>query len=189
VRPTTDLPGMDDWAAVKAAGMVEGYREKVFKGGGGKIAFFDLEDTVGRVKVKVRDRQIQEYAHVLTAGEPVIVSGKLSFPQTSEDEPESDAPREPTLFLNEVRSLSEVIRAETRAITLRLREGRFRPELFPQLRTVLEASPGPCPVDLVLELAGDARAHLALPALRVEPSDAMLAGLERLFGEKVAELR
>jgi DNA polymerase III subunit alpha len=190
VRPTTDLPGMDDWAAVKIAGMVEGYREKVFKGGGGKVAFFELEDTVGRVKVKVRDRQIQEYSHLLTAGEPVLLSGKLSFPQQSEDEGEGDAgPRDPTLFLNEVRSLSEAIRAETRGVTLRLREGRVKPEVFAQLRRVLEGSPGPCPVNLVLELESEARAHLNLPGLRVEPSDAMLAGLERLFGEKVAELR
>ncbi|HEU4408456.1 MAG TPA: DNA polymerase III subunit alpha [Polyangiaceae bacterium] len=190
VRPTTDLPGMDDWAAVKIAGMVEGYREKVFKGGGGKVAFFELEDTVGRVKVKVRDRQIQEYSHVLTAGEPVLLSGKLSFPQQSEDEGEGDSgPRDPTLFLNEVRPLAEAIRAETRGVTLRLKEGRFKPDLFAQLRRVLEGSPGPCPVDLVLELESEARAHLLLPELRVEPSDAMLAGLERLFGEKVAELR
>ena len=32
-------------------------------------------------------------------------------------------------------------------------------------------------------------AVLALPRYRVEPDDAMLARLEKLFGEKVAELR
>ena len=55
-RADRRLRRMDDWAVVKIAGMVEGYRERIFKDGGGKIAFFELEDLTGRVNVKVRAR-------------------------------------------------------------------------------------------------------------------------------------
>jgi DNA polymerase III subunit alpha len=46
-RPVAECAQMDDWAVVKLAGMVEGYREKIFKDGGGKVAFFELEDLTG----------------------------------------------------------------------------------------------------------------------------------------------
>ncbi len=56
--PCSECATMNDWAVVRLCGMVEGYREKIFKDGSGKIAFFELEDLSGRVTVKVRGNQI-----------------------------------------------------------------------------------------------------------------------------------
>ena len=110
-----ECAGMDDWAPIKIAGMVEGYRERIFKDGGGKVAFFDLEDLTGRVNVKLRARDIELYAPVLAAGEPVLVTGKVSFPQRGDDaEDEADGPREPTILVSEVHPLTVAVRAETR---------------------------------------------------------------------------
>ena len=40
---------------------------------------------------------------MLTGGEPVLVTGKVSFPQRGDDaEDDGDAPREPTILVNEV---------------------------------------------------------------------------------------
>ena len=108
VTKTVDLPDLDDWAAVKVAGTVEGLRERPMKTGG-KFALFDLEDEVGRVTVKVRDKALEAYGHVLVSGDPVIVSGKLSFPQPAEGEEESEGPREPTLMMNEARLLGKAL--------------------------------------------------------------------------------
>jgi len=171
--------------------MVEGYRERVFKGGGGKIAFFTLEDTQGRVEVKVRQKQIETYAAVLTGNEPVLVSGKVSFPMTDDSAEEFDAgPREPTLLLDEAVPLADAIRAETRSVAIRLSARATTRAHLVRLAEVLRGSPGACPVQLVLALDDGAEATLAISKdLRVEPSDAMLGRLEKLFGEKVAELR
>jgi DNA polymerase-3 subunit alpha len=186
---TSSLAGMEPWSRVRAAGMVEGYREKIFKGGGGKVAFFILEDQVGRVEVKVRQNQIESYAGVLTANEPVMVSGKVSFPQTEEGE-ETEGPREPTLLLDEAVPLADAIRAETRQVAIRVHEGRAGRDHIDRLRDVLRQSPGACTVQLVVQLSDGSEAVLALPKeYRVEPSDSMLGRLEKLFGEKVAELR
>jgi DNA polymerase-3 subunit alpha len=189
--PISDCAAMDDWAVVKLAGMVEGYRERIFKDGGGKVAFFELEDLTGRVNVKVRAREIEQYGHVLTAGEPVLVEGKVSFPQRAEDEPEElDAPREPTILLNGVRPLSEAVRADTRAIAIRLRADRTRPAELSRLAGVLSSAKGQCPVSLTIRLADGAEAVLALgESWRVEVADSLLSGIERIFGEQVAELR
>jgi DNA polymerase-3 subunit alpha len=57
------------------------------------------------------------------------------------------------------------------------------------LRDLLRASPGSCPVELVLALPDGAEAVLDLDGTRITPTDALLGGLERAFGGSVAELR
>jgi DNA polymerase-3 subunit alpha len=191
VSPAAECAKMDDWAVVKLAGMVEGYRERIFKDGGGKIAFFELEDLSGRVNVKLRAREIETYAHVLTGGEPVLLEGKVSFPQRGEDEPEEpDAPREPTILLNAVRPLADAVKADTRSISIRLRSDRTRSADLSSLAKVLAAAKGTCPVALYVSFPDGAEAVLALSEQwRVEVGDTLLSGIERVFGEQVAELR
>ena len=171
--------------------MVEGYRERIFKDGGGKIAFFDLEDLTGRVTVKVRANQIDTYAPVLTAGEPVLVTGKVSFPyRDAESEVEEEGPREPTLFLNEAVRLSDSVKKDTRQVAIRLRAERTTEAHLKRMAEVLARSNGNCPVALVLAMQDGAEAFLSLgKQFRVEVSDEVLSGLERIFGEQVAELR
>ncbi|MDC3957919.1 DNA polymerase III subunit alpha [Polyangium jinanense] len=185
------LPHKDPWSKVRVAGMVEGYRERIFKGGGGKVAFFHLEDTSGRVEVKVRDKQIEAYGTLLQGNEPVLVSGKVSFPQVEEGaEDEQAAPREPTLMLDEVVLLADAIRAETKSVRIRVQARKATRDHIGKLRDVLASSRGVCPVHLLIQLDDGAEAVLALGRdLTVTPSDEMLARLEKLFGEKVAELR
>ena len=189
ITPAGAVAAQEPWSKVQVAGMVEGYRERIFKGGGGKIAFFTLEDTSGRVEVKVRQQQIETHSHVLTSGEPIVVSGKVSYPMTDEAEDADAPPREPTLMLDEARLLVDVIRQETKSIAIRLHERKARPEQLGKLGEVLRGSPGGCPVQLVIQLESGSEAILSLKGVRVEPSDGMLGRLEKLFGEKVAELR
>jgi len=189
--PTAALASMDAWAVVRVCGMVEGYRERIFKDGGGKIAFFDLEDLTGRVTVKVRANQIDAYASVLTAGEPVLVTGKVSFPFREQDsEEEDEGPREPTLFLNEAVRLADSVKKDTKQVQIRLRAETTSEDHLRRMGEVLARSGGNCPVTLVLALKDGAEAVLGLgKQYRVEVGDEVLSGLERIFGEQVAELR
>jgi DNA polymerase-3 subunit alpha len=137
----------------------------------------------------VRERLIERHADLLTAGEPVLVTGKVSFPQSDESDDFAGPPKEPTLLLDDVVPLSEIIRAETRAVTIRLRESDTRPSQLEELHGILREHPGNCPVQIVIEVDDGAEALLGLGRdLTVEPNDAMLASLERLFHAKVAEL-
>jgi DNA polymerase-3 subunit alpha len=184
--PTGKVGDMKPWEPVTVAGMVENYEEKIFKGGsGGKAAFFEIEDMSGRVKAKIRNDRIDLYGPLLERGEAVLVTGKVSFPMT--DEPDEEA--EPTILVDEVVPLSDAVRRSTRQILIHLDAAGTRPEQLRGLKSLLSDSPGACPVDLVLALPEGARAVLAVEGARVDPSDAMLAGLERIFGDSVAELR
>ncbi|MDP9001917.1 MAG: OB-fold nucleic acid binding domain-containing protein, partial [Myxococcota bacterium] len=189
--PIAECAKMDDWAQVKLAGMVEGYRERVFRDGGGKVAYFELEDLTGRVSVKMRAREIDQFASLLRSGDPVLVAGKVSFPQRTDDtEDDVDVAREPTILLNEVKPLVDAVRADTRAIAIRVRAERTRAVELSSLARLLGAAKGSCPVSIHVVFQGGAEAVLALGELwRVDVGDALLSGIERIFGEQVAELR
>jgi DNA polymerase-3 subunit alpha len=184
---------MADWSVVKLAGMVEGYREKVLKDGGGKLAFFELEDLSGRVNVKLRGAPIETYAAVLGKGDPVVITGKVSFPRRDEDAPvdeDPDAAREATILLNDAVLLADAVKVATKGMTVRLSAVTTDAAQLEELREVLVAWRGACPVTLQLAMADGAEAVLALGKdYRVDIGDPLLAGLERVFGEQVAELR
>jgi DNA polymerase-3 subunit alpha len=184
--PAASVAGEKAWSQVSVAGMVEGYQERLFRGGtGGRAAFFEIEDTSGRVKAKLRQDRIETYAPLLTGGEPVLVTGKVSFPIGDEAEEEL----EPTLLVDVVVPLGAAALASTRAIAIRLRADRVGRAELGELEALLARSPGACSVELLIQLPDGAEACLACDQHKVEPSDALLGGLERVFGEAVAELR
>ena len=73
--------------------------------------------------------------------------------------------------------------------SLTLPAERTDPGQLKALKEPLEGHPGPCPV--TLEVFHRARWTVSMGATghSVEPSEAFLSSLERLFGEKVCELR
>ncbi len=188
ITQTTDVARAEAWSPASVAGMIEGYQERLFKGGsGGRAAFFEIEDLVGRVKAKLRGDRIETYAHILTGGDPVVVSGKVSYPMT--DEPEDAEGREPTLLVDAVELLSDSALKSTRAVSIKVEAERTGKKDLETLRDLLKNSPGSCPVELVIELGDGAQAVLDLDGTRITPTDALLGGLERIFGGSVAELR
>jgi DNA polymerase-3 subunit alpha len=93
-------------------------------------------------------------------------------------------------MLNVVRPLSEAVKADTRSIAIRVRAERTRPADLGNLAKVLTAAKGNCPVAFYVSFPDGAEALLTLgEAWRVEVGDTLLSGLERIFGEQVAELR
>ncbi|MCB9590482.1 MAG: DNA polymerase III subunit alpha [Polyangiaceae bacterium] len=184
-QPVADLKKAEQWSAVTVAGMVEGYAERIFRQSGQKAAFFDIEDLTGKVKAKLKGDLIESFAHVLTSGEAVLVSGKVSFPIT--DEPSDEL--EPTILVNQVAPLSSAVLGSTRQVTVRLKHERTSEAQLSELSRLLRESPGSCGVELVIGLPDGAEAVMALDQLSVEPTDAMLSGLEKVFRDTVVELR
>ena len=182
---STKVASEEQWSLVTVAGIVENYQEKIFKSGSGRAAFLEIEDMYGRVKAKVRGDRIDTYAHLLTGGDPVLLAGKVSFPMTEEPDDE----REATLLVDSVELLSDAALKATRSVTIKLDADRTARRDFEALKALIQASPGQCPVELVLALGEGTEAVLDLEGTRVTPNDSFLGGLERMFGTTVAELR
>jgi len=170
---------------VLIGGSVEGYRERRTKTGN-TMAFFELEDPLGRVEVIVRPRQMDDpkTRDVLTSGEPVVVKGRVKHEQRDEE-----AEEESKLLLDDVTLLSALLSKRTRQVAVSLDAKKLDRAKLQSLRTTLERFPGSIPVSLELSLSGEWSVALVQTGMNVEPSDALLASLERLFGHKVCRLR
>jgi len=210
VLPTSCLVRLEPWSRVRVGGMVEDYREKTFKDGSGKVAFFLLEDHVGRVEVKVRQQRIEPCAAALTSKEPVLLSGRISMPQQQQEKPEDDdeAPGaegraqdaaagpgghgEPMIVLDEAMLLADALRDEPRFLGIRVREDRLDAKRISHVKEALQQNPGRCRVQLVLRTKAGADVVLALGReILVEPSPRLLGQLEDILGagaQKEAEL-
>lgn len=202
---TAGLGELRDGSEVTVAGVVENYRERTIKSGG-RMAFFELEDRHGRVEVIVHGKTYarldsslnrdtkQTLANTLfREGEAVLVKGKLQIERRrdegDEDETTEERP-ECKIVLNEVTSLAEALKARAKALRLELSPPMVNDTRLQALRTALAEHPGKCPVQAVLRIPEEGEVTIVLPdTLRVDPSETLLARLERIFGERVAELR
>jgi len=204
---TSGLADRRDGEEVCLAGVVEAYRERPTKTGG-RMAFFELDDRHGRVEVIVRPKVFAELNDALDAaarqtmantlfreGEAVLVTGKVTIERRYEEGGEGeDAVAEEALerkvSLFEVSALGAALTARARMVTLRLAEGMATEAKLAALKSALEGHPGKCPVEVLVRAGGVGEVTIGLPgSLRVDPSDALLAKMERVLGAKVAELR
>ena len=167
-------------------GSVEGYRERNTKTGS-RMAFFHLEDAEGRIEVIVRQSQLETAREVLASGEPILLTGDVKFERDRNDDGSGSA--DAKIILTEAAPLAASLRARTKAVRVRLPVERTDITKLRALKKTLEQNPGPCPVSLELTSTERWTVSVGETGLSVEPSDAFLSSLERLFGEKVCELR
>jgi DNA polymerase-3 subunit alpha len=183
---TESIASLENNRQITVGGTVEGYRERRTKMGH-TMAFFHIEDALGRVEVIVRPKPLEKAGlrEALQSGQPILLTGRVKHEQDRNDE--SAAP-EAKILLEEATLLSEALHARTTSITVRLSVEAIDRSKLDSLRAMLEQFPGPCPVSLELSSPGDWRVNLSETGLFVDPSDGLLTGLERLFGAKVCEL-
>ena len=190
VTPTSRSPGLAQWDKVRVAGVVENYRDRIFRNGGGRVAFFELEDEVGqrRRQDSARNGSKRALRSHLRASR-CSSRAKCRFPWAPRKTPTTTPPRSrPSCSSRCSRSPTPSKPRPAASPSGSPPSAPARP--FAELERPTQRSPGSCPVSVVIELGDGAEAVLALgTSLKVTPSDAMLAGLERLFGENVAELR
>jgi DNA polymerase-3 subunit alpha len=198
---------MRDGTEVTLAGVIEGYRERVPKTGG-RIAFFELEDRSGRVEVIVRPKMYAQLDAaldkaekqtvpntVLKEGEAVLVTGRVQIDRRRDENAENDEPVDEDqlarkISLQDITPLGEALKLRAKYVTVKLHQSIATEMKLKALRAALQAHPGRCPVTASLALGEGVEVTIALPgALRVDPSDALISKVERIFGEKVAELR
>ncbi len=191
---SASLDNVPEGTQVSMGGVVEDYRERPTKTGG-KMAFFQLDDPYGRVEVIVRARVVEQFRELLNSDVPVLISGVARAERDNAQaaapvDEGMDAPApEVKLLLEQVTPLVQAFRQKTRTVRVKLHVDRVDKKKLEELRRALESHPGSCPVFVQLVSSEDWRVTLGGNKLTVEPSEAMMSSLERLFGEKICELR
>ena len=193
---TAQVPEMPNNTEVTLACVIEGYREKVPKSGG-RMAFFFIEDRAGRVEGIVRAKVFDSMVGKLKEGEALLLKGKVrtEFKRDEEGEPDDtpDAELARTVWVEEVTALGDALRLRTRAVLLRLdpgnlKEGEVARRRLELLKQALAAHPGRIPVQAVVKVGGG-EVGVRLGRVGIDPSEELMATIERIFGSKVAELR
>ena len=160
-------------------GVVSAYRERPTRRGDGKLAFFQLEDIFGQIEVVVFPKTFEKVRHVLVSDEPILCKGNV----VDEGEGTQHAWR---LLLEEVTPLAELRRTKTSRVELKLNAERCSVEQISALRDLLFRCRGQCETVLRVRIPNRSETVISLGNLRVAPTDELLAGLEKLFGERVA---
>ena len=187
---TASVSGCADGTQVTLGGMIEDFRVRSTKTGG-KIGFFQFEDPFGRTEVVVREKALDANRELLSSDAPVLITGLVredrDYSEGGGGEVAQNA--EKKLLLDSVSLLVDAFRLRTRAVRVRVDVERIDRQKLVDLRRALEDFPGSCPV--TLQLVSNGTWHVTMPTrkIMVDPTEAMLARLELLFGEKVCELR
>ena len=133
---------------------------------------------------------VLKYEALLKGDEPVLVRGMVRMAEKfgAEAQQESSEPS-PEIKVDEVSRLADVRAAKATRVELKLSAEQATSERLAELKTLFGKYPGSCSTSLSIVVAGAAETKIALKALRVAPSDDLLAAVDRLFGAKVAQVR
>ncbi|MFO0725227.1 MAG: DNA polymerase III subunit alpha [Myxococcota bacterium] len=155
---------------------VTSLRERPLKDGSGRMAFVGLEDLTGAVEIMVGSRVFGEAEALLKSDSPLLVKCSVSIDRDEEAT---------TLRVRaiEVRGLAQARAEGTKTVEVILDEGQVDAAKLGRLKTVLSQNVGKCRVAVRVRIPSTAEVELELPdEVRVQASDALVDGIESLFG-------
>jgi DNA polymerase-3 subunit alpha len=187
---------------VTVAGIVTQLRERPTKTGK-RMAWVTLEDLSGSVELvcfpgKEGGRSVMgkdgkwaksgprpgydAWEPLLKSDEPILVTGMVQVNTRDEENPTAE------LIVEQVQSLKEVRDKRVKRLELRVRADLVTEDRLERLSGLAKEHAGATPLAVSIVLPGQAEALIGSTGLKVDASDALIAAVDRLFGEKVVEL-
>jgi DNA polymerase-3 subunit alpha len=200
-RPCARVQEMGRDNKVTIAGVVAALREKVLQSGK-RMAWGTLEDLTGQVDVvffppkdgsrsqRVGDKWekgqprpgFADWETLLKGDDPVLVKGLVQINSRDEENPKREVVAET------VENLAEVRAKRTKRLEVRVPLELVNEERLASLKDLCGRHPGELAVAMQLVSKQSEVTIAAGAGLKVAPSDELVAAIDRLFGEKVAEL-
>ncbi|HQZ96345.1 MAG TPA: DNA polymerase III subunit alpha [Pyrinomonadaceae bacterium] len=165
LKNIADIGDMNSGDMVTLAGMISGLQIRTSKKGN-RFAMFRFEDRSSGMKAVVLGENFNKLSPLLADDQMFIADGKIEAPDG----------QEPTLMINELRSLDETIATRARAISITI-PGQTDEAYFESLYSLLERERGRCGVILSIK-AGDTRVKLEAGGLSVTGSRSLQRELE-----------
>jgi len=158
--------------------VVVAMRERPLRSGNGRMAFVTLEDLFGQIETIFFSKAFEASEEALKSGDPLLVYGNVRV------EGDDDA-KTLKLRANRAVRLPDVRREKTRKVKFIIDAGRHTSEDVLKLRDICRANPGTCDVLIKVLVPGSGDAVLtAGEAVRVDPSEELVAAAERILGKE-----
>ena len=201
-RPASTVQRARRDDVVTVAGIVAALRERPTKTGK-RMAWVTLEDLSGSVELvcfpgKEGGRSVmgkdgkwtksgprpgyEAWEPLLKSDEPILVTGTVQVNTRDEENPTAE------LIVEQVQSLKEVRDKRVKRLELRVRADLVTEDRLQRLSGLAKEHAGATPLAVSIVLPGEAEALIGNTGYRVDVSDALIAAVDRLFGEKVVEL-
>jgi DNA polymerase-3 subunit alpha len=200
-RPCNKVQQLKRDQKATVAGIGVGLREKVLQSGK-RMAWGTIEDLTDSVDVvffppkdgsrpEMKDGKWQkggprpgfgDWEALLKGEDPVLLTGSVQINSRDEENPKAE------LIADEVQSLVVVRAQRTKRLELRLPAALATEEKLEKLGALLGRHPGNLGVALQIVLPRESEITVTAGELKVAPDDELLTAIDRLFGEKVAEL-
>ncbi|MEP6946256.1 MAG: DNA polymerase III subunit alpha [Acidobacteriota bacterium] len=136
---------------------------------GNRFCMFRLEDRSGGIKAIAWGEAFQKFTTLLKDDEMVVVEGRI----------EATEGQEPTLIVNEIRSLDESVATTARSMTVSIPETSLEQSFLEEVFVTLGAHHGKCEVFVSLPV-DDAIVKIHAPGTRVEGTRALQRKLEAI---------
>jgi DNA polymerase-3 subunit alpha len=138
-RASTTGGGRENKPVTASLGGIITHIQKILTKKGDQMAFVDLEDMSGKIEIIVFPNLYTQVKDLIVEGKIVQVSGKLS-----------DKDGEPKLLADSLKELNGQTTPQGASVTIKI-PANATDELFEQLKTLFETSPGNMNVNLMIK--------------------------------------
>ncbi|WP_456430919.1 DNA polymerase III subunit alpha [Thermosulfuriphilus sp.] len=167
---------MRDGARVCLGGIIRSVKEITTRRGD-KMGFVLLEDRHGLIEIVCFSEIYRQMRPLIEAEAPIFVQGTVN-----RDE------RGAKVIADQVFHLEEAQKVALGSVTIRIEAGRITPEDFSELKEILLAHPGRCPVSLNIIYPEEGEVEIELPEeFSVEPGPDFNRSIEALFRYQALE--
>ena len=167
IRNIADHDSLTNGQQMLAAGVVSGLQVRWSKKGN-RFASFQIEDQSTSLKCLMWGEEFGKYADAIENDQLLIVEGKIK----------SNDGQDLILMSTGVRSLTEAVSKNARAVKITLPTGEYDEAYFQDLCSVLSSSPGRCEVHIRFPV-GEVVTELRSGPMRVEGSRRLEKELEQ----------
>lgn len=174
---TDELGQLPQGAEVAVGGVISAIVTKhtrtVRTDGPTKFAMFDLEDLNGIVRCILWPEPYTRYGHLLKDDAVLVALATVDKRGGGE---------EATLIVQELIPIDELRRRFTRGLEIRLSEREHGPEVLEDLYRIVRGYPGPCSLQLMIQLADGRRVIMACDGLGIRLDEKLEQEVENLLG-------
>ena len=161
---------------ISLVGIISALRDMPMKNGSGRIAFFELQDTLNSIECNVWSNSYDACADYLGSFDPVMIKGKIVVKGQGDEAVKK-------VSVDSIIPFLEVVKSHSKRVHLHL-DGEIERKSLEELSSCLKKFEGRCPVICHLKREGEYETVVKLPNLwSVEPSAEMFDLVETVIGK------